>query len=1426
MDSPTTWKVVDAFFQSDPRVLVKHHIASYDEFAATGITQIFKDYNPMIVTPGAGTGADEHMCKLYFGGKDGSRVRFGKPTYVDESGEARYLFPNEARLRNMSYVVAVYYDIEVEFFEGAVAGGDGAPPAPVGPPFVIENVYFCKLPIMLHSRLCILTGLPREALHAAGECRNDIGGYFIIDGMEKSILPQEKFADNMMAVRKFADAPDIPYTYSVSVRSVSENVAKPVRKVSVSIVAPTTKLTNLNIVVTIPNVRKPVPLFIVFRALGFLSDREIIAMCLLDMDKYAHLIDLFRPSVHDAAAIMTQNAAILYIASLTKFRTPMHALKILADYFLPHIGETCYIRKAYYLGYMVFRMLRVSAGDEPPTDRDNVKYKRMELAGQLLADLVREYYIIQKKAVNVGFSRILLYNKGVYDENLRGLVQEHHTAILRDCKDVDVGVRRAFKGNWGAATHTKRVGVVQDLNRLSKSSVLAQLRKTNLNLSASAKVVEPHQLHCTQWGYFDPMDSPDGPDVGLIKNLAIMTHISLNVPRAEVERWLLRTLNIVGLEERAPAQLAHMTRVFVNGLWLGALDTADGTTPLDAVAKIRVYRRAGLVPVFLSVAFDAPANVIYVYSDGGRLCRPVLCAASMTDGPRELQIQSKAVAARVRAAESGGGDGSLNWTDLVCGFHPRKPEAEFDMFAQRFYDAATLYAGAPADPAESDAFAATGAPLEYIDCNESEGSLIALDVATYLANVGTKYTHCEIHGSVSLGIMCNQFPFADHNQATRATFSSSQVKQAASMFHTNFQSRMDKMSIVLNYGQQPLVKTRYSEYIDRGEHPYGENLVVAIMCYTGYNMEDSILLNAASVARGMFRTSYFTTYKGEEKVEKTDLATNIETTVANPLTDPHVGRTKEGRDYSLLSPAGIIREGERVDETKVLIGMLSRSSADRTVATDVSVVAKKGQRGVVDKVYMADGASGGRVAKVRVLEQRAPTEGDKLASRMAQKGVVGILVPECDMPFTKNGVRPDIIINPHAVPTRRTVSQLMECVLGKACAIYGAHGDGTSFNAGDNKVELFGDMLRKHGFHSTGNELMYDGFGGAQIESDVFVGPTYYMRLKHMVKDKINYRARGPRSMLTKQTTGGRANDGGLRIGEMERDVLISHGITSFMTDSMMNRGDQYEMAICNKTGMIAVYNPAKNVFMSPMADGPIQFTGPLDDGSFRVRNVTRFGRSFSVVRVPYVFKLLIQELQTANIQMRIITEANVDYLESLEFSHRIAAKALDQTTDGREDNDWPNIRPPPPPTPGPYGAPDEEDNQYNLDDDVEEFVPESRGAEQEEGPEDEDEEDEPLRERLVIEGDANETPELDYEDMAPGGEAEQTPAEPAAAPTEPGAATFSFSPTINIGAPAAAAQPSAKGRAPSPARAAAAAEGDAAAIFEKGEDVVVKKMD
>jgi hypothetical protein len=538
--------------------------------------------------------------------------------------------------------------------------------------------------------------------------------------------------------------------------------------------------------------------------------------------------------------------------------------------------------------------------------------------------------------------------------------------------------------------------------------------------------------------------------------------------------------------------------------------------------------------------------------------------------------------------------------------------------------------------------------VDYVDTSEEETALIAINPDDLKKS--KYYTHMEIDPSLILGVMGNQIIYPENNPLPRDSFSCGQSKQAVSVYHSNYQMRIDKMGVILNYGQIPLIKSRYMEYINNEEQPYGINAIVAIMSYTGYNVEDAILINEGSVARGIFRTTYYSMYEAREESSKVTGSTSSK--FAN-IQKNNVVKLKQGFDYSFLDDHGLVKENTELNDKVIVIGKINSNLENKDVWVDDSVKTKKGQLGFVDKSFITLGEEGFNIAKVRIREERIPAIGDKMASRAGQKGTLGLIIPEQDMPFTDDGIRPDLIINPHALPSRMTIGQIVESLFGKVCVSYGAFGDCTAFQVKGANYSTYAPLLVESGFHSSGNQLLYNGMTGEQLEANIYIGPTYYMRLKHMVKDKINYRARGPNTMLTKQPVQGRANDGGLRIGEMERDGVLAHGMSYFLNESFMIRGDEYFMAVCNKTGAIAIYNEAKNLFLSPYADGPIQFANN-PDGTQNIKNLSKFGRSFSILRVPYSLKLLIQELQVMNVQMRIITDENVDQLLSMSYSDNI----------------------------------------------------------------------------------------------------------------------------------------------------------------------------
>ena len=573
MNLEIPWAIIDSYFTDNNTVLIQHQLNSYNDFFNNGINKIFKEKNPIKILKQQNTTTKDYDCKanIFLGGREGKDIYFGKPIIYDDDRE-HFMYPNIARLRNMTYAITIHIDVIIDY----IITQDEVKTETTT---TLEKIYFGRFPIMLNSDLCILNGLSPEVKFNMGECKNDLGGYFIIDGKEKAIISQEKFADNMIYVR---DNYNEIYSTSCEVRSVSEDASKPVRTVSIRIVKPTDKLTNNQIVVNIPNVRKPIPLFILMRALGIQSDKKIIEYCLLDMIKYKNYIELFVPCIHDAGRIFTQSTAIKYIATFTKGKTIPHVLEILMNYFLPHIGDNNFNDKAFYIGHMVKELLKVFTKENKPTDRDSFKFKRVDVTGDLLYNLFKEYYTLQQKNIFQTIDKEYYFHPTLYQTNFTALIDNNYKDIFKE-RIVETGFKKAFKGNWGAESHTKKSGVVQDLNRLSFNSYISHLRKINLPLDASTKIVGPRLLHGSQWGLIDPVDTPDGGNIGLHKHLAMSSYITSNCSKYPLIEFLKSNLNLKLLSQNSINFISQNTKVFVNGDWVGIIEF-----PVESLEKLKI----------------------------------------------------------------------------------------------------------------------------------------------------------------------------------------------------------------------------------------------------------------------------------------------------------------------------------------------------------------------------------------------------------------------------------------------------------------------------------------------------------------------------------------------------------------------------------------------------------------------------------------------------------------------------------------------------------------------------------------------------------------------------------------------------------------------------------------------------------------------
>lgn len=708
-------------------------------------------------------------------------------------------------------------------------------------------------------------------------------------------------------------------------------------------------------------------------------------------------------------------------------------------------------------------------------------------------------------------------------------------------------------GNWVRG----RVGVTQLLDRTNFASTLSHLRRLQSPLSRSQPNLEARDLHPTHWGRLCPNETPEGSNCGLVKNLALQGILSIGVdPRETVTR--LRRMGVVAVDEADKKLRAGSAKVFVDGIIAGYC-----RNPEDLASEIRKLRREEKINSEVNVA-NYPAETptsrpeLYVNCDEGRVRRPLLIVENGKLRMTESHLE------KLRREE-------LQWEDL-----------------------------------------AREGILEYLDADEEENALVALDQS----KITDRTTHMEIAPYTILGICASIIPFSEHNQSPRNAYESAMSKQALGVFSTNHFNRVDSRSHLLQYPQSPLVRTKPSEIISYDTRPSGQNCVVAIMSFEGYNMEDAFIINKSSVERGLGRSFFFRVYEGECRQYLGGLRDKFE------IPDPSVRGYRGDRYYRLLEEDGIITVESPVAGNAVLIG---RTSPPRFLEEyrefevrgptrrDSSVCMRPSESGVVDFVSFSESIEGSKLVKAKVRDLRIPELGDKFASRHGQKGVVGLLVPSEDMPFTEDGIVPDIIINPHAMPSRMTIGQLAESIAGKTASLRGSAVDGTPFS--NEKISSIREALLKLGFQHGGKEVMYDGMTGKKLVAEIFIGVVYYQKLHHMVSDKMHARARGQVQMLTRQPTEGRARGGGLRFGEMERDCLIGHGASALLRDRLLEESDRAIVLVCENCGLLGYYDIKQSRYTCRIC------------GEKAV---------ISPVAMSYAFKLLTQELMSLGIAPRI----------------------------------------------------------------------------------------------------------------------------------------------------------------------------------------------
>lgn len=1082
------WAIIDSYFKGQYlERLVRHQLESYNNLTNYQLNKTIDMFNPMRIVseedldPATGLYSLEVIATF-------ENFNIYRPQIHENNGAIKLMFPQEARLRNFTYASAMTVDISFKYI---VRNGEHLQNMQIFNK-TFQKIHIGKLPIMLKSTNCVLSQYKHVENTQTGECRMDAGGYFIINGSEKTVLAQERAAENRVYCFNISKN-STKYTYTAEMKSVPDTKCISPKQINMMMSSKNNGF-GFPIYIQIPRVKNPLPLFTIFRALNVLTDKEICDRILMDIDpsQYSTMIECLQASIIESNKCMTQEDAMKLLTSNVMF-TPINmdketgalkkrefAKEILKNDLYPHCQTIP--QKLFMLGYSANKLLQASLEWIKLDDRDSYVNKRIDLTGTLLNNQFRNYFNKMVKDMEKQIKKEINTGSWRSTDDYENIVTLTNLYKIIKPTTIENGINRALAtGDFGIKhNNSNKVGVAQVLNRLTYPSSLSHLRRISTPADKSGKLVPPRKLHNTTWGFICPAETPEGQSVGIVKNLSVMAHISIHTHSASLYEYIAP--HVTPIEELFPITSHDFVKVFINGTCIGFT-----FSPFELYVSIKEKKHKGIINIYTSVIFNYKLKEIRVCNDSGRIMRPLLRVKKnklVIDNDIIEQLKS----------------GELVWNDLFT--NCKIPEAA----------------------------------LEYIDPEEQSHSLIATTPKELLtANAELKkFTHCEIHPSTIFGVVASCIPFPDHNQSPRNTYQCAQSKQALGIYATNYNERMDKTAYVLNNPTRPLVETRIMNMIRLNDIPSGCNITVAIMTHTGYNQEDSLLINKGSIDRGLFQATIYHTEKDEDKQK----INGDEEIRCKP--DPSKTKGMKFGNYNKVTSKGVVPENTLVENRDIIIAKVTPIKDNRNDHTkvikyeDQSKMYRTNEPAYIDKNYIDRNGNGYSFAKVRVRTVCKPAIGDKFSSRAGQKGTCGNIIPEEDMPFTKDGVRPDIIINPHAIPSRMTIGQLKEMLLGRVLVELGLFGDGTSF--GDLAVSSISEKLAELGFESNCNEILYNGLTGEQFESDIFMGPVFYQRLKHMVRDKQHSRSIGPMVNLTRQPAEGRSRDGGLRFGEMERD--------------------------------------------------------------------------------------------------------------------------------------------------------------------------------------------------------------------------------------------------------------------------------------------------
>lgn len=1107
------WKLLPAFLSMHG--LVRHHIESFNHFVNVEIKEIMRA-NERVTSD-----ADPQFYLVY---KD---IRVGKPSVEENYMVGRPTTPHECRLRDMTYAAPITVDIEYTRGQERVVRTD----------YTIG-----RIPIMLRSANCVLANKTHFEMSQLNECPYDPGGYFVVNGVERVILMQEQLSKNRMLVEEDRKGGIMCQVTS----STHERKSRTVVGVK-----------HGRYVLKHNCFTEDIPVAIVFKGMGLECDQLIVQMIGTSEAAQAAIA----PSLEEChrAQVFTQTQALRYLGGRLKHRRSIlsagpgssstlrksavdDARDVLATTVLAHVpveGFDFQV-KCFYLAVMVRRIIEAQGNRELLDDRDYYGNKRLELAGSLLSLLFEDLFKRFNSELKLVAEKCIPKVRATQFDVVKYMRPDLITNGL---------VVAIATGNWTVKRFKmERIGVTQVLSRLSYISALGMMTRVNSQFEKTRKVSGPRSLQPSQFGMLCPSDTPEGEACGLVKNLALMTHITTHIDESFIIR-LLHNLGVEDLRLLNGEELSDPTvyLVFLNGNIEGVVQ--DHTRLLRT---LRILRRSGYLSEFVSLHTSHVQRCVYVASDGGRMCRPYIIVEK---GRPKLTHHHLEDLTR----------GLLFFNDL-------------------------LRMGV----------------VEFLDVNEENDSYIALREG----DIGPQTTHLEIEAYSLLGVCAGIIPYPHHNQSPRNTYQCAMGKQAMGTIGLNQRNRIDSLLYLLVYPHRPMVKTRTIELINFEDLPAGQNATVAVVSYSGYDIEDAIVMNRASIDRGFGRCQV---YRNQKCVIK-KYANQTSDKIMGPLLDAQT--MKSVWKHQVLDMDGIAMPGVRVENRQVLINKWVPAATTAAAQPGEPVQAEhkevpltyKGLEPVyVEKVLITSNTEESFLMKLLLRQTRRPEIGDKFSSRHGQKGVVGLIAPQEDLPFNDQGICPDLVMNPHGFPSRMTVGKLIELLAGKAGVLTGRFHYGTAF--GGSKVADVGEELIRRGFNYQGKDCLTSGITGESLSAYIYMGPIYYQKLKHMVMDKVHARARGPRAVLTRQPTEGRSREGGLRLGEMERDCLIGHGASMLLLERLMLSSDACQVDVCRTCGLL---------------------------GYSRWCHFCRSSGAIATLRIPYACKLLFQELLSMNIIPRL----------------------------------------------------------------------------------------------------------------------------------------------------------------------------------------------